>query len=41
MVRFLPFNLEEESSIADILSHIDHAVQYGEAIEPKEPEVNT
>ncbi|KAI8930317.1 GPN-loop GTPase [Entophlyctis helioformis] len=37
MVNFLPLNIKDEDSVANILEHIDHAVQYGEDMEPKEP----
>jgi hypothetical protein len=39
MVNFLPFDINDEDSVADILSHIDNAIQYGEGQEPKEPKV--
>ncbi|KAI7951298.1 hypothetical protein MJO28_006982 [Puccinia striiformis f. sp. tritici] len=37
MVSFLPLDITDEDSIGSILSHIDHAIQYGEHEEPKEP----
>lgn len=37
MVNFLPLNVNSESSLAAILSHIDNATQYSENLEPKEP----
>jgi GTPase SAR1 family protein len=37
MVEFLPLNVTNEDSIATVLQHIDHAIQYGEDLEPKEP----
>ncbi|KAL3900470.1 MAG: hypothetical protein SGCHY_001310 [Lobulomycetales sp.] len=37
MVSFIPLNITRESSITYLLSHIDHAVQYGEDLEPREP----
>ncbi|KGG50936.1 hypothetical protein DI09_4p190 [Mitosporidium daphniae] len=37
MVQFLPFNIRDEDSIGDILSHIDNAIQYSEHQEPREP----
>lgn len=39
MVQFLPFNIRDEDSIGDILSHIDNAIQYSEHQEPREPRV--
>lgn len=38
MVSFLPLNVRKEESITDLLSYIDQAVQYGEQLEPREPE---
>lgn len=38
LVNFLPLNIKDESSITEILAHIDNATQYGEGEEPKEPE---
>ena len=38
MVSFIPLNIKDEDSIALLLDHIDHAVQYGEDMEPKEPD---
>jgi GTPase SAR1 family protein len=37
MVSFLPLDASDEESIAHLLLHIDHAIQYGEDMEPKEP----
>jgi GTPase SAR1 family protein len=37
MVNFIPLNANSESSLTAILSHIDHATQYAEQLEPKEP----
>jgi len=37
MVTFLPLDPTEEESVSDLLSQIDHAIQYGEDLEPKEP----
>ncbi|KAA1071361.1 ATP binding protein [Puccinia graminis f. sp. tritici] len=37
MVSFLPLDITDDESIGSILSHIDHAIQYGEHEEPKEP----
>lgn len=31
MVQFLPLDLTDEDSITLVLSHIDNAIQYGEA----------
>ena len=38
MVNFVPLDISNEDSIADLLAHIDNATQYGENEEPKEPE---
>jgi hypothetical protein len=35
-VTFLPLDLTNPNSIQNVLSHIDHAMQYGEDEEPKE-----
>ncbi|KAI9096421.1 GPN-loop GTPase [Phlyctochytrium arcticum] len=37
MVTFVPLNIKDEESIELVLSHVDNAVQYGEDLEPKEP----
>jgi len=37
LVQFLPLDLTNTDSTETILSHIDHALQYGEDEEPKEP----
>lgn len=37
LVSFLPLDLTQTDSIQTMLSHIDHAMQYGEDEEPKEP----
>lgn len=37
MVSFLPIDVTDEDSLTVVLSHIDNAIQYGEDIEPKEP----
>lgn len=37
MVNFIPLNLKRESSMANMMSHIDHATQFSENLEPKEP----
>lgn len=38
MVSFVMLDITDEESIELVLSHTDHAVQYGEDIEPKEPQ---
>ncbi|CAG8540653.1 3207_t:CDS:2, partial [Ambispora leptoticha] len=38
MVSFLPLNINDEESVEVVLSHIDNATQYGEDLEPREPE---
>ncbi len=37
LVSFVPLNIRKEESIQLALAHIDHALQYGEDMEPKEP----
>lgn len=37
MVSFLQLDVQDEDSVAAILSHIDDAIQYHEAQEPREP----
>ncbi|XP_049849764.1 GPN-loop GTPase 3-like isoform X2 [Schistocerca gregaria] len=37
LVQFVPLNIQDEESIANVLAHIDNATQYGENEEPKEP----
>ncbi|KAI1915938.1 hypothetical protein LOZ53_000845 [Ophidiomyces ophidiicola] len=37
MVSFLKLNVQDEDSIAGVLSHIDDTIQYHEAQEPREP----
>lgn len=37
VVHFLPSDANDEQSVGTLLSHIDHAMQYGEDEEPKEP----
>lgn len=37
MVSFLPLNIRDENSLSIILQHLDHAMQYGEDLEPEEP----
>lgn len=36
LVSFIPLNITDEDSVAVTLQHIDHAMQYGEDVEPKE-----
>ncbi|KAF9889219.1 ATP binding protein [Aspergillus nanangensis] len=38
MVSFLQLNVQEEDSVAAVLSYIDDAIQYHEAQEPREPQ---
>ena len=35
-MNLIPLNSKDEDSIALVLSHIDHAVQFGEDTEPTE-----
>jgi heptaprenylglyceryl phosphate synthase len=37
MVSFLQLDVQDEDSVGAILSHIDDAIQYHEAQEPREP----
>ena len=37
MVAFLPLDVTDDESVAALLAQVDHAIQYGEDIEPKEP----
>ncbi len=39
LVKFLPLDISDEDSINDVLLQIDLAIQYGEDLEPKEPQV--
>mmetsp|Transcript_16676 Transcript_16676/g.21682 ORF Transcript_16676/g.21682 Transcript_16676/m.21682 type:complete len:280 (+) Transcript_16676:80-919(+) len=36
MVSFLPLDISDEESVNVVISHIDHAIQYGENLEVKE-----
>lgn len=36
MVSFIPLNLEDEDSIADLLLQVDNAIQYGEDLDVKD-----
>ncbi|ORX47165.1 hypothetical protein DM01DRAFT_1368395 [Hesseltinella vesiculosa] len=38
MVSFIPLNITDDDSIEYVLSNIDHSMQYGEDLEPKEPD---
>lgn len=37
MVAFLPLDVSDDDSIANLLQQVDNAMQYGEDLEPKEP----
>ena len=37
MVSFLQLDVQNEDSVSGVLSHIDDAIQYHEAQEPREP----
>ncbi|KAF1335520.1 Gpn-loop gtpase 3, partial [Globisporangium splendens] len=37
MVAFVPMNVTREESIETVLLHVDHAINYGEDLEPQEP----
>ena len=38
LVSFVPLNVLDEDSVELVLAHIDHALQFGEEAEPKDPE---
>jgi len=38
MVSFVPLDPTDEDSIGYALSLVDHSIQYGEDLEPKEPQ---
>ena len=38
MVSFVPLDLTDEDSIDELLQHADNAMQYGEDVEPQEPQ---
>ncbi|TYZ55515.1 hypothetical protein PybrP1_000397, partial [[Pythium] brassicae (nom. inval.)] len=40
MVAFVPMNITREESIEAVLQHVDHAINYGEDLEPSEPKDN-
>lgn len=37
MVSFLPSTIKDTKTIEAILAHVDHSIQYGEDVEPKDP----
>lgn len=37
LLGFATLNINDEDSINDVLAKVDHAIQYGEDLEPKEP----
>ncbi|KAG6976263.1 hypothetical protein JG688_00001554 [Phytophthora aleatoria] len=37
MVAFVPMNINREESIETVLMHVDHAINYGDDLEPQEP----
>lgn len=37
MVAFVPMNITREESIETVLLHVDHAINYGDDLEPTEP----
>ena len=39
LVQFLPLDISDEESIADILLYIDNTIQYGEDLDVKVPKV--
>jgi GTPase SAR1 family protein len=41
MVAFLPLDVSDDDSIANLLQQVDNAMQYGEDLEPKEPREET
>lgn len=40
MVNFLPLDINDPDSVAAILLQVDFSIQYGEDLEPKEPNDN-
>ena len=41
LVNFVPLNIKDEDTVSVLLQHVEHAMQYGEDEEPKEPEDTT
>ena len=39
LVQFLPLDITQEDSIADVLLYIDNTIQYGEDLDVKVPKV--
>ncbi|DAZ99798.1 TPA: hypothetical protein N0F65_001307 [Lagenidium giganteum] len=37
MVAFVPMNINKEESVEAVLMHVDHAINFGEDLEPREP----
>ena len=35
MVAFVPMNINREESIEAVLMHVDHAINYGDDLEPQ------
>lgn len=40
MVSFVPLDISDDESVELVLSHVDNAIQYGEDLEPVEPQDN-
>eukprot|EP01138_Halocafeteria_seosinensis_P010456 gb/GECG01010676.1/.p1 GENE.gb/GECG01010676.1/~~gb/GECG01010676.1/.p1 ORF type:complete len:273 (+),score=37.32 gb/GECG01010676.1/:1-819(+) len=38
LVVFTPLDITDEESVGNVLAYVDHALQYGEDIEPKDPQ---
>ena len=38
MVRFIPLNPNDDDSVDICLAHVDNAIQYGEDVEPRDPD---
>ena len=36
-MSFVPLNIKDEDTISVVLQHVEHAMQYGEDEEPKDP----
>lgn len=36
MVSFVPLNIADDDTIETVLYHVDHAINYGEDLEPKD-----
>ena len=37
LVGFVPMSIKDEESVTLVMAHMDHSVQYGDDVEPKQP----